>query len=206
MAACVSCGKEVGREALCSCGSVQAMPGGLTYFDALGVPVTFALEASDLDKRFRALSLKLHPDRFARRDPAQRKSALAWTTALNDAYRALKDPLRRAEYFLAQHGLRPLGEGAKAGDGQRLGLEFLEEAMEDREQLAEAKATGAAEVEALRQKVVAKVEAATRAIADGLGAFERSGDRASLEVAADKLSRLRYHQRFLEEVEGRVHE
>ncbi len=169
----------------------------LSHFEVLGVPATFAHDADELEKKFRGLSIKLHPDRFARKDPVERKNALAWTTALNDAYRALKDPVRRAEYLLSRAGFLL--------EKQDLGHAFLEEAMDDRERLAEAKASSPVEVERLHAVVLAKRDAALRTIAEAFALFERTRDRAALDVAANKLARLRYHQRFLDEVEGKIH-
>jgi molecular chaperone HscB len=57
-----------------------------------------------LEQEFHRLSRKLHPDRFARAGESEREWSLADTALLNDAYRTLKDPLRRTEYLLKLQG------------------------------------------------------------------------------------------------------
>ena len=57
-----------------------------------------------LEHEFHRLSRKVHPDRFARADENERQWSLADTALLNDAYRTLKDPLRRTEYLLKLEG------------------------------------------------------------------------------------------------------
>ena len=75
------------------------------YFDVLGVARAYHLDASDLEKRYLALSQALHPDRHARSSPTERLQSLEQTTALNDAYRTLKSDSRRAHYLLGLEGV-----------------------------------------------------------------------------------------------------
>ena len=70
-----------------------------------------------LEHEFHRLSRKLHPDRFARALDNEKQWSLADTALLNDAYRTLKDPMRRTEYLLKLHGaeigeLRQRAQGA----------------------------------------------------------------------------------------------
>jgi DNA-binding NtrC family response regulator len=58
-----------------------------------------------LEKRFRELSLQLHPDRFAHADARERRMSLEQSSALNQAYRTLRDPERRAFSLLQQEGV-----------------------------------------------------------------------------------------------------
>jgi len=57
-----------------------------------------------LEHQFHKLSRKLHPDRFARASASEKDWSLADTALLNDAYRTLRDPIRRTEYLLKLHG------------------------------------------------------------------------------------------------------
>jgi molecular chaperone HscB len=170
-------------------------------FAVLGVARSFDLEPSALEDRFRAVSRKLHPDRFARATPAERRHALEQTTRLNDAYRTLKDPAKRGEHLLELRGLKPGQDGGSA----QMDPEFLEQMMEDREQLMEAKLEGgAAEVARLAEGIRAK---AAQALARA-GALLRTLEgpdaaSVSLPAVAEQLSRLRYYARYLDEVEGR---
>ena len=43
--------------------------------------------------------------RFSRASAAEQDQALEMTAVLNDAFRTLRDPIARAEYFLKERGL-----------------------------------------------------------------------------------------------------
>ena len=154
----------------------------LDKFALLGVPQGFD-EPEALDEKFLELSRKTHPDRVP---ASQRLQAIQRMTELNDAYKTLKDPVRRAEHLLSLKGV--------AGT-PTMSPEFLEQTIEDREQLDEAKASGkpldelAARVRGQRDETLAQVRAAM--------------DGGQLEKAAELLARMKYYARYLDEVEGR---
>jgi molecular chaperone HscB len=188
---CSSCGVEVAAaDAICpACGKVQPSPpagAASDKFAALGFKPSFD-EPGGLDERFRALSRKLHPDRFARATAQERRYSLEQTTRLNDAYKTLKDPVRRAEHLLQLRGVR--------GD-PKMSPEFLEQAMEDREKLLEAKMSGQP-LDALATGVREKRDQTLRQVRH---LVESGGD---LSRAAELLARTRYYARYLDEVEGR---
>lgn len=79
------------------------------YYALLGIPRKLNLSLGDLQKRFYERSRELHPDRFMRRPEAERQQALENSSALNDAYRTLKDPIKRAQYVLGREGFE-IGE------------------------------------------------------------------------------------------------
>lgn len=79
------------------------------YFDFLGFERKLTIDEAALQKRFYELSKKWHPDRFSRAGVAEQEQALEATSILNDGYRTLKDPVKRAEYLLAEEGF-PIGE------------------------------------------------------------------------------------------------
>jgi molecular chaperone HscB len=161
----------------------------LDKFALLGVPQGFD-EPEGLDEKFRALARQWHPDRFARATPPERRKALEQTTVLNDAYKTLKDPVRRAEHLLQLRGVK--GE-------PKMSPEFLEETMEDREKLLEAKMSGSG-VEQLAQGVRTKRDQTLAEVR------ELVAKGADLAQAAELLARMRYYARYLDEVEGRLAE
>ena len=113
----------------------------MTYFEAFGIEPKLALDTDDLQKRFYAFSRELHPDRFTRRPVEEQQQALEKTSVLNDGLRALKDPVRRAEYVLKSHGF-DIGEQARrTGVGAGAGIEDETQLHADR---SEAWAQGAA--------------------------------------------------------------
>ena len=201
-ATCWSCGADrAPADALCpSCAKVQPPAAGNApdKFAVLGLPRGFELEARQLDERFRTLSRKLHPDRFARATARERRFSLEQTTLLNDAYRTLQDPARRAEHLLELRGVRPLSDTA-------MPEEFLEDAMADREKLLEAKMEGGKDgVEQLSAGIRKKRDAALKEIASVLR--DASPQPAALSRVSELLARLRYYARYLDEAMGRAPE
>jgi molecular chaperone HscB len=196
---CWSCGAaRAPTDALCpSCGKVQPPAPGTARdrFAVLGLPRSFELDTGQLDQCFRTLSRKLHPDRFARASARERRFSLEQTTLLNDAYRTLQDPARRAEHLLELRGVRPLSDTA-------MPAEFLEEAMADREKLLEAKMEGGKDgVEQLAAGIRGKRDAAMAEIAGVLN--DPSPEPAALSRVSELLARLRYYTRYLDEAAGR---
>ena len=87
-----------------SCGRVQP-PRPVDYFTFFGFPRKLNLDAAALEKEFYALSRKLHPDLFGKADNDERSWSLEQSSMLNDAYRTLKDPIKRTEYLLQIEGV-----------------------------------------------------------------------------------------------------
>jgi molecular chaperone HscB len=79
------------------------------YFSFLGLPRKLNLDLQELERRFRSLSRQFHPDFFYNASPAERRASLERSSYLNDAYRALKQPVARLEYLLQLEGLAPRG-------------------------------------------------------------------------------------------------
>jgi molecular chaperone HscB len=130
---CWSCKADVAEgTAFCpSCSKIQPLGREENYFSVLGLPREYAIELPEIERRFREASRRLHPDRFARAEPRERRLSLERATILNDAYRALKDWRTRAAYLLKLAGTDVFVEGRTFADP-----DFLEEQLEWREELA----------------------------------------------------------------------
>ncbi len=169
------------------------------------MPRRFHLDAEALERRYLELSKRHHPDRFAKAAPRERTLALLRSTEINDAYRVLKDQVRRAEYLLKLEGLDVAEEKPSRADDQRgLGADpaLLMEVMELREALAEARGGGdEAKVQSLDAEVRARRSSTLQSIDEGFSGYE-AGDRAQLSDLAQALIALRYYDRFLSEVEA----
>ncbi len=123
------------------CSKIQPPPGG-DYFSVFGLHPKLNLDLPALEHEFHRLSRKLHPDRFARSEENEKQWSLADTALLNDAYRTLKDPLRRTEYLLKLEGAE-IGEehiGKERKDTSRAPADLLEEVFELNMQLEEMRA------------------------------------------------------------------
>jgi molecular chaperone HscB len=122
------------------CSKIQPPPGG-DFFSVFGLEPRLNLDLPALEHEFHRLSRKLHPDRFARAGENEKQFSLADTALLNDAYRTLKDPLRRTEYLLkllgAEVGEEPESKEEKVA---RVPADLLEEVFELNMQLEEMRA------------------------------------------------------------------
>ena len=141
--ACWSCSvTHVELKLFCpECGKIQPPSGG-DYFSVFGLVPRLDLDLGMLEHEFHKLSRKLHPDRFGRASANEKEWSLAGTALLNDAYRTLRDPIRRAEYVLKLHGAA-IGEehsGKDRKDPSRAPADLLEEVFDLNVQLEEMRA------------------------------------------------------------------
>ncbi len=166
----------------------------MTHFEVFGLAPSLDVDVGALEQKLRELSLVHHPDRLKTGDARERRVALEKTTALNDAFKVLKDPLRRAFYLLKLRGVDL--ENEAAAEKASMPLEFLEEVMERREALEHARAQkDSAAVKRMAVEVTGlKAAAFARATAALNG-----NDTAT---AAHQLGRVRYFTSFLEEVDA----
>ena len=91
----------------------------MDYFEMFGLPRHLHVDTGNLEKRFYAQSRRFHPDRFAARPPAEQAEALERSSALNDAYRTLREPIARTEYLLTLEGVQMEEQSRKATDAAR---------------------------------------------------------------------------------------
>jgi molecular chaperone HscB len=120
------------------CSKIQPPP-GCDFFQVFDLERHFGIDLPALEQNFHRLSRKVHPDRFARAGENERQWSLADTALLNDAYRTLKDPLRRTEYLLKLEGAE-IGEehsGKDRKDPSRVPADLLEEVFDLNMQLEE---------------------------------------------------------------------
>jgi molecular chaperone HscB len=120
------------------CSKIQPATAG-DYFSVFSLVPKLDLDLGMLEHQFHKLSRKLHPDRFARATANEKEWSLADTALLNDAYRTLRDPIRRTEYLLKLQGAE-IGEehaGRDRRDPSRVPADLLEEAFDLNMQLEE---------------------------------------------------------------------
>jgi len=87
-----------------SCGKVQP-PVPVDYFSFFGLPPKLNVDVAALEKSFYELSRRLHPDLNARAGSQEQEWSLEQSSLLNDAYRTLRDPIKRTEYLLHLEGV-----------------------------------------------------------------------------------------------------
>jgi molecular chaperone HscB len=89
------------------------------YFTQFSLPLHLRIDLAALEKRFYALSRKLHPDRFAAKSAEEQAAALGESSRLNDAYRTLKEPIARTEYLLKLEGVELEEQSKSATEAAR---------------------------------------------------------------------------------------
>jgi molecular chaperone HscB len=139
-----------------------------SFFTLFQLPEHLNLDVVELEKKFYALSRRLHPDRFAAKPASEQEAALTASSNLNDAYRTLKDPILRTQYLLKLEGVeleeqsKAATEAARASGEQKKQVvppELLEEVFELNMQLQEMRAAnkmGEDEPELRRDLMTAK--------------------------------------------------
>jgi molecular chaperone HscB len=171
-------------------------------FELFGVDPAFDLDLTVLERRHRELSRALHPDRYAGRPPAERRAALSKAMEVNDAWRTLRDSVRRAEALLGRLGI-PLGQRREPPTDP----ELLMEVMELRERLAEAHATR--DQAALHELAAGVHQRQARAEARMAGDFASAllgatpgaaPPQALAQKLLSELGELRYYRKLLDDV------
>lgn len=191
---CWSCGDMRAAQFCSACGKVQP-PKPVDYFTFFGLPRKLNLDFEKLEREFYALSRRLHPDLSARFDKREQEWSLEQTSLLNDAYRTLKDPIKRTEYLLRLEGVE-LEEQSKSATEQArqtgsikkqvVPPDLLEEVFELNMQLEELrmqKKTGeddpALMEEVGKQKL--ELEGKLEALLDELRGYWTSWDKAAVD-------------------------
>ena len=159
-------------------------------FEVLGVPLLFALDEQELEKRHRDLSKALHPDRYAGRPSTERREALNRAISVNEAFRQLRDPISRAEALLSQ-----LGREVSETNQPKPEPALLLQVMEEREALSVARRAGdRGRIEGIAQHASGRAEDATERMADAF-----SEEPIPVERVLKLLGELRYLRRLKEE-------
>jgi molecular chaperone HscB len=160
------------------------------HFELLGLPVAFAVDAEALDRAYRELQGRVHPDRFAAASEAERRVAMQWATKANEAYRTLRNPVDRARYLLSLKGFDTEEESNTS-----MPPDFLMQQMEWRESVAEGRARrDAGALEALRREIGASRTEMHAFLARALG-----GER-NYDAGCSLVRKLR----FLDKIEGEI--
>jgi molecular chaperone HscB len=158
---CGSCGAIAPGGDVCpECGRLQAFPAGSDHWDVLGLERRLGLDRADLERRFHGLNRRLHPDYFRLRSPEEQAISLEASAAVNTAYRALRDPVRRVEYLLEREdmGLGTAGQAKPPAD-------LFEEILELQEARMELQSADPDEAPALRARLEgARTELASRRV------------------------------------------
>ena len=164
------------------------------HFELFGVPVQFAVDAAELDRRYLELQREVHPDRFATAPDAERRVSMQLATRVNEAYQTMKSPLRRAVYILQLRGVDPKFETDTA-----MPAEFLMDQMSWRERI---------EADSEEPQTLVRLQAAlrdeSRKIYEKLrGQLDEGRDDGA---AAQTVRMLMFYEKLDEEIEDKLAE
>lgn len=207
---CWNCGEHspsqrAARSLFCQfCNTLQAP--SPDYYRFFSLPKTLAIDDEALQQTFYQMSRLLHPDRYGRRPERERTYSLEATAILNDGYRVLKDPVRRAEYVLRENGFQ-VGEQRS----NEVPPELLEEVFELNMMLDELKA-GDDEVipqlDEARSRFLAMLDSIDTDLDDEFRKHDAASDddarMASLTAIRGILHRRRYIRNLVDEVDRQL--
>lgn len=174
------------------------------FFEFFGLEPKLNVDEADLQKRFYDLSRQWHPDRFGRKSAGEQAQALEATAILNDGYRTLRNPVRRAEYLLKEEGF-PIGEQRS----KDVPPELLEEVFELNmmlEELKEGDDSARPQLQAAKQNFVGLRDGVDRELEtlfDKYDASESQSETAkqALHEIRGVLNRRRYIENLLRDVD-----
>jgi molecular chaperone HscB len=158
-------------------------------FATLGLAPSFDVDLPAVERTHRELSRALHPDRYVGATSSERRAALERAVAVNEAWRVMRDPIRRAEALLRLRGVETAEQ-----DEPKASPEFLMEMMEQRELLSDARRGRDL---ATVKSVAAGIEVRSQAVLAELSAGFAHGDAAELRA---RVGELRFYRRLLDEV------
>jgi molecular chaperone HscB len=159
------------------------------HFDLFDLPQRFAIDASVLDKAYREVQNRVHPDKFINATDTEKRVAMQWATRANEAYQTLKNPFKRAAYLCELNGIDLQTESNTAMPG-----DFLMQQMEWREALDDAKA--ARDLVAL-EKLDAELQKTRKAELQRIGALL---DADVFADAAQHVRKLMFLEKFAVEI------
>ncbi len=158
-------------------------------FATLGIVATYDVDLLGAEKTHRELSRALHPDRYVGSTSSERRQALSRAIEVNEAWRIVRDPVRRAEALLRLRGVQ-LAEDREPPATP----DFLMEMLDRREALGQAKERR--DLSTVRD-LAAEVQTAWVQAEKELALRFSKGEAATL---VGKLGELRFYRRFLDEV------
>ena len=163
----------------------------MNHFITFDLPATFTVDITSLSARYRDLQAAVHPDRFVNATDAGKREAMSRTVDINEAYTALKDPVRRAMHLLALVGV----DGLDAKN-TTMPADFLIEQIDWREALADARLK---EDDARLEAMFAELASTLASLGDTFDAAYRGEHFA---VATTLARKMRFMQKLSEEADA----
>jgi len=191
-AKCVTCESLQQGPIVCeACHAILAHVQSADYFELFGLPRSYRLAEDDLDRRYRAISRNIHPDRFVAAGAEMQVFALRTTAVINRAYEVLRDPVQRAEYLLESAG------GPSAAEDKRVPDGLLARVMMLREEIEAARAGGdEGALQEIREALLAEQSRTDQEIRSLCEKLE-SGSVEAKEQLRLRLNAMKYYNNLL---------
>jgi len=201
---CPHCGQESAPAEFCShCGRILPEPESQSYYEVLGYDrEILTLDPGDLERRLFALSKKFHPDRFATRTPQEMQISQDRSSAINNAYRILKDPGTRAKYIVEKE-LGSIEEKSAKVPAEMADLFFEIHDILDtiRESEGVPPESAVREVQDAQRDLIAKVRELEADLQNHFLIYDQSHDRQIVERMKEILSERSYIKSFLRQID-----
>lgn len=161
------------------------------YFDLFGIPVDFQLDQNGLHDAHLRLQSVYHPDRFVNGTDQEKRLAVQKAAWVNEAYDALKNPVKRAKYMLKVGGLELNDEHETTGD-----TAFLMEQIELREEMDQCRSCN--DPMLCCDHIIGKLDQRSKEYA---ASFEMLYQQGQLEEARQVSKKMQFVQRILEQID-----
>lgn len=202
---CPHCGKESIPVDFCpECGRILPVSEAQSHYQALGYnKEILTLDLEDLEKRLFALSKKFHPDRFANRSSLELQLSHDRSSAINNAYRILKDPITRAKYIIEKE-LGSIEEKSAKVPIEMADFFFEIHDILDSIRESDGKPPEAAlqEVQKAERDLTAKAKELEQDLEKQFTEYDQSNDRQTVEKMKDILSERSYIKSFLRQIDS----
>src|SRR4051794_22656893 len=163
-----------------------------SHFELFGLKPLFRLDPQALEQSYRDLQGLVHPDRFAQAGDAERRASMQMTTRVNEAYRALKNPVQRAKHLLELHGVDVAFE-----TNTQMPTDFLLQQMEMRENLEGAVGQkDSSFLDRLKQKLASQAERLEAQLGETIDA------KKDYAAAVEQVRKLMFLQKIEEEIDS----
>ncbi len=160
-------------------------------FELFDLAPRFAQDSAAVDARWKELQREVHPDKFSTEGATAQRLAMQWSVRINEAYRRLKDPLKRAAYLCELND-----EPVNAENNTAMASDFLMQQMQWREELEES--SSVVELDRLAEQVASARMALLQQCAQLLD------EQHDYKAAVQKVRALMFIERFASDVQSRL--
>lgn len=166
------------------------------HFQLFGLPQRYRIDSALFERQFHALQAQVHPDNFTHMPEAERRVSMQWATRVNEAYQTLRNPLSRARYLLALHGVDTQEETNTA-----MPADFLMKQIEWREAVEEARrAAGLNQLSRMEIRLRQEMTALREQLAVTID------DVCNYALAAEIVRKLKFMEKLAEDIASALDE